>query len=93
MGWRAALSALAVALAVLTAQAQQGAVVSFLGPQQKGTVPPLQPISNALRGRSAGASPAERGVPSWGSYLTPTDSQNPTPGPTRVCCLSTAHLA
>ena len=84
MGWRAALSALAVVLSVLTAQAQQGTVVSFLGPQQKGNVPPLQPISNALRGRTAGTSPAERGVPSWGSFLTATDNQNPTPGPTKV---------
>lgn len=89
MACRAAFWAAAITLAVLPAsQGQQ--VTSFLQPQQKANVSPLQtlgPNTPQLRALSPAGTALERGMPSWGSYITAPDV-DPTSasGPTKVHC-------
>lgn len=87
------LSLAVVLLAVLPASTagqavpeQKSAVVSFLAPQ-KATALPLQTLGAAVpKGRAQNAtSPTERGVASWGAYIsTSADSDGPVVGPTKV---------
>lgn len=67
---------------------QKNDVVSFLAPGRTAQAGALQTLggqnqSPAGRVRQA-TSPAERGQPSWGAYLTPTDEEGVSDGPTRV---------
>ena len=63
-------------------------VVSFLAPGRASQAGALQQLSGQDQpavGRARQAtSPEERGQPSWGSYLTPTDDEGTSDGPTRV---------
>ena len=81
------------ALGQQTQAAGDQSVVSFLAPGrsvQAGSLQQLggqnQPPANQARG---GSSPAERGQPSWGAYLTSTDTEDVSNGPTgvRPCAL------
>ncbi len=72
-------------------QQQQAAgndrVVSFLTPGRAAQAGALQQLGNQSppSGRARAAlGPEERGQPSWGAYLTPTDSDSVSDGPTRV---------
>lgn len=63
-------------------------VVSFLTPGRAAQAGALQQLGNQSVGPSGRArtaiGPDERGQPSWGAYLTTTDSDNISDGPTRV---------
>ena len=73
-------------------QEQQAAgndrVVSFLAPGRAAQAGALQQLGNQSvppSGRArVGTGPEERGQPSWGAYLTPSDNDNLSDGPTRV---------
>ena len=91
------LPIIVIALAAWTASSALGQqtqaagdqnVVSFLAPGrsvQAGALQQLggqnQPPANQVR---VGSSPAERGQPSWGAYLTSTDTEDVSNGPTKV---------
>ncbi len=70
-------------------------VVSFLTPGRAAQAGALQQLGNQSvppsgRARTA-LGPEERGQPSWGAYLTPTDSDGVSDGPTRVRLLRVSH--
>ena len=66
-------------------------VVSFLAPGRAAQAGALQQLGNQNvppSGRArAGTSPEERGQPSWGAYLTPSDSDGLSDGPSSVSLL------
>ena len=70
-----------------TTAADSSQAVSFLAPGRVAQIGALQPLGGTQgpRGRAQHATtPAERGFPTWGAYLTPTDDESSTDGPTRV---------
>ena len=72
-------------------------VVSFLTPGRAAQAGALQQLGNQSVGPSGRArmaiGPEERGQPSWGAYLTPTDSDGISDGPTRVRPLEPLQLS
>ena len=71
-----------------TTAADSSQAVSFLAPGRVAQVGALQPLGGQTQGPKGRAqharTPAERGFPTWGAYLTPTDDESSTDGPTRV---------
>ena len=87
------LALVAALVALSTAHAQQAApVVSFLAPQDR--VSALETLGpNSAAAHPVGRTPLERGVPSWGAYLTAPDAENAAlPGPTTVRHLCSSLL-
>ena len=83
-----ALSAASV-LGQQTNTAANDRAVSFLAPGRAAQAGALQQLGNQNMppsGRTrVGMSAEERGQPTWGAYLTPSDTEDASDGPTRVC--------